>query len=98
MDGASDQGIVFTAIQSPATITLSGNVLDMNNATPITGQGIAFPNLIEIVRLAGNVSNTVAINGSTATGNGVTTSDWVILPLNASTRVGQFFVNGFVVQ
>ena len=98
----SDQGIIFQTIQSPATVTLSGNNISVNtlpNAATI-GQGIDFQSILGTINLQGTVSNTVTINGFSTVPNagGVTTADWVVLPANSATRTGSFFVNGFLVQ
>lgn len=95
----TDQGIVFSTLQAPATVNLSNNTISIDSRPngSFPGQGINFQSVLGIISLQGNISNTVTINGTNTfpNNNNITTSDWVLL---SGLRTGVFFVNGFSVQ
>ena len=93
----TNQGIVFTTVQAPATLTFDNNRIsvDVRPNAPFAGMGIDIQSIIGTANLRGTFNNRITTNGINTLPNnaGVVSQDWV--RINGATT-GQFVVNGFV--
>ncbi len=91
-----DQGIVFSTLQAPATLTFDNNRIsvDARPNAPYVGMGIDIQSIIGTANLVGGRNNIITTNGANTIPNnaGVISQDWVRI---IGSTTGQFVVNGF---
>ena len=90
--GNPDQAIVFSQLQAPTRVTLSGNTIVVNDnlGNGFAGEGIAFQTIVGRIALGGVVNNSVTIEGR----NNAAGQNWVS-GLNGGNSSGTLLINGF---